>query len=85
MTLVNDSPHVALLLRVNISKLGRALRANFILRYSPHVASLLRINISKLGHALQTYLTKSFYRFTAFSLAGKTASIALGFFCVPWT
>ena len=60
MTLVNDSPHVALLLRVNISKLGRALRANFILRYSPHVASLLRINISKFGCALQAYLTKSY-------------------------
>ena len=112
MTLVSDSPHVASLLRVNISKLGCALQDNFILRYSPHVAlllrvnisklicdfqdnfilrysphvaSLLRINISKLGRALQAYLTKSYHRFTAFSLAGKTASIALGFICVPWT
>ena len=48
MTLVNDSPHVASLLRINISKLGCALQANFILRYSPHVAALLRVNISKL-------------------------------------
>ena len=79
MTLVSDSPHVASLLRINISKLGRALQANFMLRYSPHVASLLRINISKFGCALQAYLTKSIHRFTAFSLAGKTASIALGF------
>ena len=54
------SPHVALLLRINISKFGCALLANFILRYSPHVASLLRINISKLGFALQAYLTKSY-------------------------
>ena len=46
---------------------------------SPHVASLLRVNISKLGCALQAYLTKSINWFTAFSLAGKTASIALGF------
>ena len=53
MTLVNDSPHVASLLRVNISKLGCAIQANFILRYSPHVALLLRVNISKLGRALQ--------------------------------
>ena len=30
MTLVSDSPHVASLLRINISKLGRALQANFI-------------------------------------------------------
>ena len=30
MTLVNDSPHVALLLRVNISKLICDLQANFI-------------------------------------------------------
>ena len=73
------SPHVASLLRINISKLGCALQANFMLRYSPHVASLLRINISKFGYALQAYLTKSYHRFTAFSLAGKTASIALGF------
>ena len=80
--LVNYSPHVAKLLRINISKLGRALQANFILRYSPHVASLLRINISKLGRALQAYLTKSIHRFTAFSLTGKTASIALRFVCV---
>ena len=48
MTLVSDSPHVASLLRVNISKLGCALQDNFILRYSPHVALLLRVNISKL-------------------------------------
>ena len=60
MTLVNDSPHVALLLRVNISKLICDFQDNFILRYSPHVASLLRINISKLGRALQAYLTKSY-------------------------
>ena len=60
MTLVNNSPHVASLLRVNISKLGCALQANFMLRYSPHVASLLRINISKFGCALQAYLTKSY-------------------------
>ena len=53
MTLVSDSPHVASLLRINISKFGYALQAFFILRYSPHVASLLRINISKLGCALQ--------------------------------
>ena len=53
MTLVSDSPHVASLLRVNISKLGCAIQANFILRYSPHVASLLRVNISKLGCAIQ--------------------------------
>ena len=85
MTLVSDNPHVASLLRINISKFGCALQANFILRYSPHIALLLRINISKFGCALQAYLTKSFYRFTAFSLAGKTASIALGFVCVPWT
>ena len=38
MTLVNDSPHVASLLRVNISKLGCALQANFMLRYSPHTS-----------------------------------------------
>ena len=82
MTLVNDSPHVASLLRINISKFGYALQAFFILRYSPHVASLLRINISKLGCALQAYLTKSIHRFTAFSLTGKTASIALRFVCV---
>ena len=55
MTLVSDSPHVASLLRINISKFGYALQAFFILRYSPHVASLLRINISKLGCALQAY------------------------------
>ena len=48
MTLVSYSPHVASLLRVNISKLGCAIQANFILRYSPHVALLLRVNISKL-------------------------------------
>ena len=60
MTLVSDSPHVASLLRINISKLGCALQANFMLRYSPHVASLLRINISKFGCALQAYLTKSY-------------------------
>ena len=48
MTLMSDSPHVALLLRINISKFGCALQANFMLRYSPHVALLLRINISKL-------------------------------------
>ena len=60
MTLVSDSPHVASLLRINISKFGCALQAFFILRYSPHVASLLRINISKLGCALQAYLTKSY-------------------------
>ena len=48
MTLVSDSPHVASLLRINISKLGCALQAYFILRYSPHVAALLRVNISKL-------------------------------------
>ena len=53
MTLVSDSPHVASLLRVNISKLGCALQDNFILRYSPHVALLLRVNISKLICALQ--------------------------------
>ena len=53
MTLVSDSPHVASLLRINISKFGYALQAFFILRYSPHVASLLRINISKFGCALQ--------------------------------
>ena len=53
MTLVSYSPHVASLLRVNISKLGCAIQANFILRYSPHVALLLRVNISKLGRALQ--------------------------------
>ena len=82
MTLVSDSPHVASLLRINISKFGYALQAFFILRYSPHVASLLRINISKLGCALQAYLTKSIHRFTAFSLTGKTASIALRFVCV---
>ena len=52
---------------------------------SPHVASLLRINISKLICDLQSWFVKSFYRFTAFSLTGKTASIALGFVCVPWT
>ena len=46
---------------------------------SPHVASLLRINISKLICDFQAYLTKSINWFTAFSLAGKTASIALGF------
>ena len=56
MTLVSDSPHVASLLRINISKFGYALQAFFILRYSPHVASLLRINISKLGFALQALL-----------------------------
>ena len=60
MTLVSDSPHVASLLRVNISKLICDFQDNFILRYSPHVASLLRINISKLGRALQAYLTKSY-------------------------
>ena len=112
MTLVSDSPHVASLLRVNISKLGCALQDNFILRYSPHVAlllrvnisklicdfqdnfilrysphvaSLLRINISKLICDLQACFVKSIHRFTAFSLTGKTASIALGFICVPWT
>ena len=112
MTLVSDSPHVASLLRINISKFGYALQAFFILRYSPHVASLLRINISKLGCALQAFFilrysphvasllrinisklicdlqacfVKSIHRFTAFSLTGKTASIALGFICVPWT
>ena len=85
MTLLSDSPHVASLLRINISRFGCALQANFMLRYSPHVASLLRVNISKLGCALQAYLTKSINWFTAFSLAGKTASIALGFVCVPWT
>ena len=53
MTLVSDSPHVASLLRINISKFGYALQAFFMLRYSPHVASLLRINISKFGCALQ--------------------------------
>ena len=52
MTLVSDSPHVASLLRINISVRLR-LTGFFILRYSPHVASLLRINISKLGCALQ--------------------------------
>jgi len=52
MTLVSDSPHVASRLRINISKFGYALQANFMLRYSPHVASRLRINISKLGCAL---------------------------------
>lgn len=46
---------------------------------SPHVASLLRINISKFSCDFQAYLTKSINWFTAFSLAGKTASIALGF------
>ena len=85
MTLVSDSPHVAKLLRINISKFGCALQACFILRYSPHVASLLRINISKLICDFQSWFVKSFYRFTAFSLTGKTASIALGFVCVPWT
>ena len=60
MTLVSDSPHVASLLRINISKFGYALQAFFISRYSPHVASLLRINISKFGYALQAYLTKSY-------------------------
>lgn len=60
MTLVSDSPHVASLLRVNISKLGCAIQSNFMLRYSPHVALLLRVNISKLGRALQAYLTKSY-------------------------
>ena len=55
MTLVSDNPHVALLPRINISKLGCALLAYFMLRYSPHVASLLRINISKLGCALQAF------------------------------
>ena len=53
MTLVNNSPHVASLLRVNISKLICDFQDNFILRYSPHVASLLRVNISKLDCALQ--------------------------------
>ena len=52
MTLVSDSPHVALLLRINISKLICDFQANFMLRYSPHVALLLRINISKFGCAL---------------------------------
>ena len=116
MTLVSDSPHVASLLRINISMFGCALQAyltksihrftafsltgktasialrfvcvllaNFISRYSPHVASLLRINISKFSCDFQAYLTKSIYWFTAFSLTGKTASIALGFVCVPWT
>ena len=85
MTLVSDSPHVASLLRINISKFGYALQAFFILRYSPHVASLLRINISKLICDLQACFVKSIHRFTAFSLTGKTASIALGFICVPWT
>ena len=74
MTLVSDSPHVASLLRVNISKLGCAIQANFILRYSPHVALLLRINISKLGCALQAYLTKSYRKkstqFTSLRAAG---------------
>ena len=82
MTLVSDSPHVASLLRINISRFGCALQANFMLRYSPHVALLLRINISMFGCALQAYLTKSIHRFTAFSLTGKTASIALRFVCV---
>ena len=82
MTLVSDSPHVASLLRINISMFGCALQANFMLRYSPHVALLLRINISMFGCALQAYLTKSIHRFTAFSLTGKTASIALRFVCV---
>ena len=53
MTIVSDSPHVASLLRINISKFGYALQANFMLRYSPHVALLLRINISMFGCALQ--------------------------------
>ena len=53
MTLVSDSPHVASLLRINISKFGCALQTNFMLRYSPQVALLLRINISKFGYALQ--------------------------------
>ena len=56
-----------------------------LVSYSPHVASLLRVNISKLICDFQSWFVKSFYRFTAFSLTGKTASIALGFFCVPWT
>ena len=55
MTMVSDNPHVALLLRINISKLGCALQVFFISRYSPHVALLLRINISKLGCALQAF------------------------------
>ena len=46
---------------------------------SPHVASLLRVNISKLICDLQACFVKSIHRFTAFSLTGKTASIALGF------
>ena len=53
MTLVSNSPHVASLLRINISKLGWRLTGLTDLRYSPHVASLLRVNISKLGCALQ--------------------------------
>ena len=46
---------------------------------SPHVASILRVNISKLICDLQACFVKSIHRFTAFSLTGKTASIALGF------
>ena len=65
MTLVSISPHVASLLRINISKLGCALQANFI--YSIALMSLRSsgsISLSSVASlGLDSLRTSSVYSF----------------------
>ena len=73
MTLVNDSPHVASLLRVNISKLGCALQANFI--YATALTSLCSSGSISLN-SIAPYRLISFHAIALTSLC-SSGSISL--------
>ena len=73
MTLVNDSPHVASLLRINISKLGCALQAYFI--YAIALTSL-RSSGSISLNSVAPYRLISFYAIALTSLR-SSGSISL--------
>ena len=73
MTMVSDSPHVASILRINISKLGCTLQANFI--YAIALTSLRSSGSISLNSSV-TFRIISFYAIALTSLR-SSGSISL--------